>query len=69
MGEITRVNVWKQRIEHEYVRNIGKGCGLWNGNLLRWTELKSNLFGDVQVIPGSECFIPGLRKVPLRKIP
>ena len=59
VGEITRVNVWMKRLEHSYAANMGRGCGLWNGNVVRWSELKYNLVGDVQVLPGSECFIPG----------
>ena len=59
VGEITRLNVWKQRLESEYAQNMGRGCGLWNGNLVRWSELKYSLVGDVHVIPGSECYIPG----------
>ncbi|XP_078361328.1 uncharacterized protein LOC144645643 [Oculina patagonica] len=60
VGEITRVNVWMKKLELPYVENMGRGCGLWNGNMIRWSELKSSLGGDVQVIPGSECFVPDI---------
>ncbi|CAH3119986.1 unnamed protein product, partial [Porites lobata] len=59
VGEITRLNVWKNRMEvTERARILGRGCGFWNGNVLPWCELKSNLFGNVNLIPNSECFIP-----------
>ena len=59
-GEMTRLNVWKNRMEvTERARILGRGCGFWNGNVLPWCELKSNLFGNVNLIPNSECFIPG----------
>ena len=60
VGEITRLNVWKNRMEvTERARILGRGCGFWNGNVLPWCELRSNLFGNVNLIPNSECFIPG----------
>ncbi|KAL9980813.1 hypothetical protein ACROYT_G009451 [Oculina patagonica] len=60
VGEMTRLNVWDIRLEPEYAENMGRGCGLWNGNVVRWSKLKSNLVGDIQVIPGSECFVPDI---------
>ena len=59
VGEMTRLNVWKQRVKPPYAETMGRGCGLWNGNVLRRSEMKSRVVGNVQIIPSCECFIPG----------
>ena len=58
-GRLSRVNVWSFIITSSIIKEMSRGCGFWNGNLVAWYNFKNNIFGNVQFDTPSSCSLPG----------
>ena len=60
---MSRVNVWSFVISHNIIKDMSKGCGLWNGDAVAWYNFNDNLYGNIEVFTPSSCSLPGRNRL------
>ena len=55
IGEISGVNVWDHVISSDDISRMSKACTAEEGNVITWSDFRSGIRGNVQVIEPSSC--------------
>ena len=58
-GRMSRLNVWSFETSASVIKQMSRGCGLWSGDAVAWYNLKTNIFGNIEIKTSSSCSLAG----------
>ena len=58
-GTMSRVNVWSFAQSGEQIKEMYRGCGVWNGDAVAWYNFRKNFYGNMEVVTPSSCSLAG----------
>ena len=53
VGEMTGVNIWSNVLSGQEIADMSGSCLAGEGNVYKWSDFRSHLRGEINVITGS----------------
>ena len=54
-GRITQFNMWDHELEEDEITMLARGCISKPGNMIRWSNLRSKIEGELRIVEPSSC--------------